>query len=352
MLMTDHSNASTSNTSNAASLAVALRQLSTGFWVSKAIAVAAELGIADLLKDGPKNVDELAQTVGAHRGALYRLLRGIASVGVFAEEGLGRFALTPLAALLLTDIRESWRAAAIMNGEPWTWLPWGDLLYSIKTGNPAFDHLFHVEFDAYLSQHRAAADVFQAFMNVATAEEALAVAPAYDFSGLMTVVDVGGGRGALLASILQANPHLHGILFEAPHVIATAGPALEAQGVANRCQLVAGDFFETLPAGGDAYILKWVLVSWDDERAVTILQNCHRAISAGGKLLVIERIIPPGNEPFYGKLADLNLLVLYRGRHRTEAEYRTLFARSGFELSRIIPTHSPTEFSVVEGIPM
>ncbi len=331
---------------------VALRHLSTGFWVAKAVAVAAELGIADHLKGGPKTVEELARAVGAHQGALYRLLRGIASVGVFTEEVQGRFALTPMAALLLTDDPRSWRAAAIMNGTPWTWQPWGDLLYSVRTGNPAFDHLFGMEFDAYLRQHQDAADIFQAFMNVATAEEALAVSPVYDFSGLTTVVDVGGGQGALLAAILRANPHLHGILFEAPHVMATAGPALEDQGVADRCQLVAGNFFETLPTGGDAYILKWVLVSWDDERAVTILQNCHRAISANGKLLVIERIIPPGNEPFYGKLADLNLLVLYRGRHRTEAEYRSLFARAGFELSRIVPSHSPTEFSVIEGIPM
>jgi O-methyltransferase domain/Dimerisation domain len=349
MLMTDHSY---SYASNDVSPASALRQLSTGFWVSKAVAVAAELGIADHLKDGPRTVAELAQAVGAHPGALYRLLRGIASVGVFAEDMPGRFALTPLAALLMSDTPQSWRAAAIMNGEPWAWQPWGDLLYSVKTGNPAFDHIFGMEFDAYLTQHRRAADIFQAFMHVATAEEATAVAPAYDFSGLATVVDVGGGRGALLAAILQANPHLRGILFEAPQAIATAGPALKAQGVADRCELVAGDFFDTLPAGADAYILKWILVSWDDERAVTILQNCHRAMPATGRLLVVERIIPPGNEPFYGKLADLNLLVLYTGRHRTEAEYRTLFARAGFALSRIIPTHSPTEFSVIEGRPI
>jgi hypothetical protein len=313
--------------------------------------VAAELGIADHLKDGPKTVDELAQVAGAHPGALYRLLRGIASLGVFAEDVQGRFTLTPLAALLVTDDPQSWRAAAIMNGAPWTWQPWGDLLYSVKTGEPAFDHVFGMEFEAYLAQQRDAAATFQAFMQVATAEEALAVAPVYDFSGLTAVVDVGGGRGALLAAILQANPHLRGILFEAPHVIADAGSVLEAQGVADRCELVAGDFFERLPPGGDIYILKWILVSWEDERALTVLQNCRRAMSANGKLLVVERIIPPGNEPFFGKLADLNLLVLYRGRQRTEAEYRALFARAGFELSRIIPTHSPTEFSVIEGVP-
>jgi hypothetical protein len=341
-----------SSTPKEVSPAVALRQLSTGFWVAKAVAVAAELRVADHLKDGPKTVDELAQAVGAHPGALYRLLRGIASVGVFAEEGQGSFALTPIAALLLTDNPQSWRAAAIMNGEPWMWQPWGDLLYSVKTGNPAFDHIFGMAFDTYLAQHQQAAEVFQAFMNVATAEEARVVAPVYDFSGLRTVVDVGGGRGALLAAILRANPHLRGILFDTPDVIATAGPALDEQGVADRCNLAAGDFFETLPIGGDAYILKWILVSWDDERAVAILHNCRRAMPVNGKLLVVERIIPADNEPFYGKLADLNLLVLYRGHHRTEAEYRTLLGRAGFELGRIIPTHSPTEFSVIEAIPL
>jgi O-methyltransferase domain/Dimerisation domain len=342
---------SSSPTSPDVSPAVALRHLCTGFWISKAIAVAAELGIADHLQGGPKTTEELAQAVGAHPGALYRLLRGIASVGVFVEEAQGCFAMTPLAALLLSDNPQSWRAAAIMNGEPWVWQPWGHLLHSVKTGEPAFEHVFGVEFDAYLRHDRHAADIFQAFMQVATAEEAMAVAPIYDFSGMKTVVDVGGGRGALLAAILQANSHLRGILFEAPHVIATARPALEAQGMADRCQFVAGDFFEALPAAGDAYILKWILVSWDDERAVTILHNCRRAMPARGKLLVVERIIPLGNEPFYGKLADLNLLVLYRGHHRTEAEYRSLFARAGFTLSQILPTHSPTEFSVIEGVP-
>ncbi|HEX9870421.1 MAG TPA: methyltransferase [Candidatus Tectomicrobia bacterium] len=342
---------SSSPTSPDVSPAVALRQLSTGFWIAKAVAVAAELGLADHLMHGPKTVEELAQAVGAHPGALYRLLRGIAGVGVFAEDAQGRFTLTPLAALLLTDNPQSWRAAAMLNGAPWIWQPWGDLLYSVKTGKPAFDRIFGMEFDAYLAQHQDAAEIFQAFMQVATAEEALAVAPIYDFSGMTSVVDVGGGRGALLGAILQANTHLRGVLFETPHVIASARPALEAQGVADRCQFVAGDFFETLPAGGDAYILKWILVSWDDERAVAILQNCHRAMRANAKLLVVERIIPPGNEPFFGKLADLNLLVMYKGRHRTEVEYRTLLARAGFELSRIIPTHSPTEFSVIEGVP-
>jgi hypothetical protein len=345
-------NVSKRATADDTSPAVALRHLSTGFWVSQAIAVAADLGIADHLRQGAKSCAELAPAVGVHAGALYRLLRGIASVGVFAEDDQGRFALTPLATLLLTDGPGSWRAAAMLSGQPWAWRPWEALAYSVKTGRPAFEHIFGMGFDAYLAQHRDAADMFQAFMQVATAEEAMAVAPVYDFSGLTTVVDVGGGRGALLAAILQRNPHLRGILFETPQVIADAPALLAAEGVAERCELVAGDFFQTLPMGADAYLLKWILVSWDDERSIAILQNCRRALGARGKLLVIERLIPPGNEPFFGKLADLNLLVMYQGRHRTEAEYRTLFARAGFELSRVIPTHSPTEFSVIEGSPV
>jgi SAM-dependent methyltransferase len=209
-----------------------------------------------------------------------------------------------------------------------------------------------MEFEAYLAQHPEAAGTFQAFMQVATAEEALDVAPVYDFSGLSSVVDVGGGRGALLAAILQRNPHLRGILFDRSQVIADAPPQLAAQGVAERCELVAGDFFQALPMGADAYILKWILVSWDDEPCLVILQNCRRALAPGGRLLVIERIIPAGNAPFFGKLADLNLLVMYKGRHRTEMDYRTLFERAGFALSRVLPTHSPTEFSVIEGLPI
>ena len=341
-----------SATAQETSPAVVLRHLSTGFWISQAIAVAADLGIADRLQAGAKSCAELAPAMGVHAGALYRLLRGLASVGVFAEDAEGRFTLTALAALLLTDGPGSWRAAALLNGEPWAWQPWGALAYSVKTGKPAFEHIFGMTFDSYRAQHHDAADIFQAFMHVATADEAMVVAPMYDFSGLTTVVDVGGGRGALLAAILQRNPHLRGILFEASQVIADAPPLLEAQGVADRCELVAGDFFQALPAGADVYLLKWILVSWDDEHSVTILQNCRRALGSHGKLLVIERIIPSGNEPFFGKLADLNLLVMYQGRHRTEAEYHALFTRAGFELSRIIPTNSPTEFSLIEGSPI
>ena len=189
-------NVSKSTIPSDASLAGVLRQLSTGFWISQAIAVAARLGIADHLHGGAKSCTELAAAVGVHAGALYRLLRAIASVGIFAEDEQGRFALTPLAALLLTDGPGSWRAAAILNGAPWAWQPWGALAYSVKTGQPAFEHLFGIEFDGYLAQHPEAADTFQTFMQVATAEEALVVAPVYDFSGLTTVVDVGGGRGA------------------------------------------------------------------------------------------------------------------------------------------------------------
>jgi O-methyltransferase domain/Dimerisation domain len=344
-------NVSQNTATNDMSPAVLLRQLSTGFWITQAIAVAAKLGIADHLQGGTKGCAELASALGVHAGALYRLLRGLASVGVFAEEAHGRFTLTPLAALLLTAGPGSWRAAALLNGEPWAWQPWGALAYSVQTGRPAFEHIFGMGFDAYLAQHPDAADTFQTFLQVATAEEAMMIAPTYDFSGLTSVVDVGGGRGALLAAILRRYPHLRGILFDAPPVLADALPVLEAQGVADRCTLVAGDFFQALPGGADVYLLKWILVSWDDVSCVTILQNCRQALGVRGRVVIIERLIPPGNEPCFGKLADLNLLVMYQGRHRTEAEYRDLFARADLALAQIIPTQSPTEFSLIEAIP-
>jgi SAM-dependent methyltransferase len=331
---------------------VALRQLSIGFWVSQTVAVVARLGIADLLSDGAKTCDELARAAAADPGALYRLLRAAASLGLFVEESAGRFALTPVGALLRGDTPQSWRAAAIMSGAAWSWRPWEALWYSVKTGQSAFEHVFGMAFDAYLARHPDAADLFHGFMSVATLEEAAAVVAAYDFSTARTVVDLGGGRGALLAAILKANPQLRGVLFDLPHVLPGARAFLEAQGVLPRCELVAGDFFESVPAGADVYLLKWVLVSWDDARALAILQRCRRALGADGRLLVVERLIPPGNAPSYSKLADLNLLVMFQGRHRTAAEYRDLFGRAGLALQRIIPTESPTEFSVIEAVPV
>lgn len=328
----------------------ALLQMLTSYRVSQSIYVAAKLRIADLLNDGPRSSDELAKSSGSDSRALYRLLRMLASVGIFAEVDQGCFTLTPLAALLQTGAPGSLRAYAIMNGEDWFWRPWGELLYSVKTGKTAFDHVCGMGIFKYLAQHPEAAEIFNEAMTGFTLTSTAVVA-AYDFSGINTLIDVGGGQGALLAAILKANPQLRGVLFDLPSVIEGAKSLIEAEGVAERCELVAGDFFESVPGGAVAYILKFVIHDWDDDRAVTILKNCHRAVVEDGKLLVVEMVIPPGNEPFYGKLADLNMLVLSGGgRERTEAEYRALFATAGFKLTKIIPTQSPTQFSVIEGV--
>jgi hypothetical protein len=323
-----------------------------GYRVSQALYVAAKLGIADLLQEGPKSHEALATATGVHPDALYRVLRALASVGVFTEVEHGRFGLTPLAALLQTGVPGSLRALAIVMGEEPAWRPWGELLYSVHTGLPAFEHVFGMPLFAYLPQHPDVAHTYHAAMTEGTALTAQAVVAAYDFSGIRMVVDVGGGQGALIAAILKAHPHMHGMLFDLPQVIPGAKRVMETETLAERCALIGGDFFAAVPSGADAYILKWILHDWDDARAVTILTNCRQAMPEQGKLLVVESVIPAGNVPSLGKFADLHMLVRLGGRERTEAEYRTLFAVAGLRLTNILLTPSPEwlSVSVIEGV--
>ncbi len=324
----------------------ALTQLLLGYRYSISIYVAAKLGIANLLKDGPSSCDELARACGASPGALYRMLRVLASAGVFAEDEQGRFTLTPSAGLLQSGVPGSMRAWAILNGELW-WRPWAELLYSVKTGKPAFNHIYGMGQFEYLAQNSGIAEIFNGTMASLTALAATALISAYDFSEIKTIVDVGGGNGALVAAMLKATPSMRGVLFDLPSVIEEARRVIEAEGVAGRCELVAGNFFKSVPSGGDAYILKYILHDWDDEHAITILKNCHSAMRERERLLVVEQLIPPGNEPSMTKLLDLNMLVLLTGRERTEAEYRALFASAGFRMTRVIPTQSL--YSLMEG---
>ncbi len=337
-------------TSSHPSAAAALRRLIVGYRLSQAFSVVAKLGIADLLKDGAKSVDDLARTTGAHPPSLHRVLRLLASEGVFAETDPGRFELTPLAEPLRGDARESLRARAIFDGEECNWRAWGSLLHSVATGEPAFDHVHGAGLFSYLSRHPAAAAHFDALMTEQTTPWARAVVEAYDFSGIGTLVDVGGGYGALLAAILAAHPPMRGILYDLPHVIAAARPKLEATSVADRCDAIGGNFFEAVPEGGDAYVLKQILHDWDDDRCETILRNCRRVTPKGGRLLVVEALIPPGNEPGYAKFMDLMMLALLTGRERTEEEYRRLLEATGFALSRVVRT--PAEVSVIEATPV
>jgi hypothetical protein len=310
------------------------------------IAVIAQLGIADLLKDSPKDVEDLAQVTHTHAPSLYRLLRAVASLGIFAEDDRRRFRLTALAEPLQRDVPGSLHAMATFAGEFWRWQAWGHLRQSIQTGETAFQHTHGMGWFAYLAQHPEASAVFDAAM--ASSERHQTVVAAYDFSTIRTLVDVGGGTGKLLATILQAHPHLQGVLYDTPQVTARAHELLHAAGVADRCAVVAGDFFAGIPSGGDAYLLSLIIHDWDDAPALSLLENCHRAMPAHGKLLVIEQVVPSGNAPSPSKLLDITMLVEAGGRERTETEFRALFAAAGFTLTKIVPTRAPE--CVLEGI--
>ncbi|MES2791140.1 MAG: methyltransferase [Planctomycetota bacterium] len=325
--------------------AAKLGQMAFGYWVSQGVHVVAKLGLGELLKDRSATADELAAQTKTHPQSLYRLLRMLASVGVFIEDGEGRFSLTEVGQYLRKDIPGSLNALAIMAGEE-HFRSWGDLLYSVQTGLPAFDKIYGMPVFDFLSQNAEQATVFDAAMVSVHGRETSAVLDAYDFSGIQTVADVGGGNGSVLIATLQRHPHLRGMLFDLPGVIARATPNFAAAGVLERTQLVSGSFFETIPPGADAYMMRHIIHDWNDEQCLTILKNIHRALPATGRLLVTESVIPAGNDPFFGKLLDLNMLVIPGGQERTAAEYEALLAKAGFRLTRIVPT--TTELSVIE----
>ena len=323
--------------------------LITGYWISQSVHLAAVLGVADHLKDGPKSSGELATAVNAHPHSLYRLLRALASVGVFAEEGHDRWRLTPLAECLLSDRPGSQRSLAIMNGEE-HFRAWGDLLHSIRTGQPAFDHVYGKPIFDYIAGNPRAAAIFDDAMTGVHGAETAAMVEAFDFSRFGTVIDIGGGNGTVITAILQRYPSVRGVLYDLPHVVERARPRLEAAGVAQRCQTVGGDFFTAVPPGGDAYLMRHIIHDWDDAKSLTILGHCRKVMAPTARLLLIETVIPPGNDPCFAKFLDLNMLVLPGGLERTEAEYRALFAAAGFRLERIVPTKA--DVSVIEGVPV
>jgi len=311
--------------------------------------VAAKLGIADQLGSGPRHADELAAAVGAHPRALYRVLRALSHVGVFAEDDQRNFRLTPMAELLRADAPGSLRAFALSYGESWWWTPWGRLLENVRTGKTAFDQAMGQGLFEYLAQHPDAAAIFNANMTSMTARELPEIVTTYDFGGEGVLVDVGGGHGALVSAILQAGGRAKAVLFDQPAVIDGARAHLAAAGVADRCTLVAGSFFESIPPGGDTYTLKDIIHDWDDERAVAILRNCRRAMAMNAKLLLIERVLPSDGEPAIGKMIDVTMMVQTGGLERTEEEYRVLLEQAGFGLRRVVFTHSAA--SVLEAIP-
>lgn len=317
-----------------------------GFWISKALYVAAKLNLGDLLRSTPKRADDLAALTGAHPHSLYRLLRMLASVGIFTEDQSHQFQLTELGQFLRTDIPESQHAMAIMAGEE-HFQAWTELLYSIQTGQPAYDKVFGMPVFDWLSQHPDQAMVFDKAMVSIHGRETAAMLDAYDFRNIKTLVDVGGGNGSVLIATLQRFLHLQGILFDLPGVVGRATENVRDAGLENRCRLETGSFFESIPQGADACLMRHIIHDWNDEQCRTILRNVHAVLPPDGRVLVVESVIPPGNDPSFGKLLDLNMLVIPGGQERTEEEYRKLFAESGFHLERIVATAA--EVSIVEG---
>lgn len=330
--------------------AAQLLQMIAGKATTQLIFVAATLGIADLLRDGPKSIDELAEATDTHTPALYRILRALAGLGIFVETEPRYFALTPLAEPLRTGTDDSLRDFAILFGSDWHNSAWSNLLHSVRTGEPALDHAVGMDLFEYLHAHPEKFGVFNDAMTALSRQDADAISHSYDFSDYDTIVDVGGGHGFLLAEILKTNPATEGILLEVPQVADGAQATMKAAGVLDRCEIVTGDFFERVPEGGDAYILKLILHDWDDEHARRILANCRKAMPADGTLLVVNAVIPPGNDPYIGKLVDIEMLVMTPGGcERTEGEFRQLFANAGFELTRTIST--PSYLYILEGRP-
>ena len=325
-------------------------QIISGFWISRAVYVIAKLGIPDLLKSGPKTAEELASATEMHAPSLYRILRALASVGVVTRDEGRRFAQTPVSETLVTDAPGSLRWFAVSELGQEHYPAWGNLMHSVKTGEIAFDNFFGVDIWKYFQQNPEDAAVFNNSMSSVTAVTNEAITSLYDFSGFKKLVDVGGGHGGLITSLLKSNPAMKGVLFDAPQVIEGARARIEAAGLAERCETVAGDFFKAVPEGGDAYIMTWIIHDWDDERAITILKNCRNQMPANGRLILVDCVVPETNEPHFSKFIDLNMLVMTGGKERTEKEFEELLAAAGFKLLRVIPTELPT--SIVEGAPM
>jgi hypothetical protein len=326
-----------------------LMQVAFSPLLTQALYVAAKLGIADLLAEKPQPISQLSMATKTHERALYRVLRSLASIGVFQEIEAKVFGLTPYAEALRTEAPGSVRNGIIFMGEAWHWNVWGQLLQSVKTGKPSWAEVHGAEVFDYFAGQPTESEIFNRAMTDMSVSTAPAVIETYDFSEFTTLVDIAGGHGYLLAQILKANPQLSGVLFDVPSVIAGASALLEQEGVSERIETVAGDFFKGVPANADAYIMKHIIHDWDDEQAIAILRNIRQAVQQNGKALLVETVVPDGNEAHYSKLLDLEMLVSPGGVERTAEEYRELFAAAGFRLTRIVPTASP--YSIIEAVP-
>lgn len=328
-----------------------LLHLICGYWIAQAIHVAAEIGIADLLGRRVRHIEDLARETRTDGPSLYRLLRALASVGIFSEVEPGGFVQTPMGALLQVGMPGNLAAFSRLQGAPWHWEAWGGIVDSVRTGIPAMQlrHAAPNCFD-YLARHPQSLPVFDAAMSGYAAQVNAAVVDAYDFSGASCIVDVGGGQGALLASILECAPQARGVLFDRAEVIEHAQPLLRQYRVASRCETVAGDFFESVPEGGDAYLLSSILHDWGDDKSLIILNKIREHMAPGGNLLIVEHVLPEGDEPHPGKLIDLEMMLITGGKERTAGEYAALLAKAGFDKPSFISTASSA--SIVKTTPL
>jgi len=339
---------SVENTAIAPPAHVQLIQMCAGGWVAAAVCAAAKLGIADHLADGARSADELAPVTGTHAPSLHRFMRTLAGFGILAEGQAQRFALTPLGEALKTDAPGAAHSTLVAFGSPAFWRGWEEIIYSLETGKAGFEKAWGMPLFDYLGQHPDAASHFSGAMVGFHGSEPPTVAEAYDFSGIETIVDVGGATGNMLGAVLSRHAHLRGVLFDLPHVVRDAPAFLKARGVDARITIEAGSFFERVPAGGDAYLLSHVIHDWSEEQCLTILGHCRTAMRPDARLLIVETVLPEGNLPHQGKLQDLVMLVFPGGQERTEAEYAALLGKAGFQLRRVVPTTSVV--SVVEAV--
>ncbi|MGO9453917.1 MAG: methyltransferase [Candidatus Binataceae bacterium] len=331
-----------------------LYQMGTGHYLSRALGLAAKLCIADHLKNGPRHYNEVAKATGTHPPSLNRVMRLLASAGVLSEEENGNFALTPLGELLCSDVPGSMRASVMLFAGEGIQTAWGDLEYCVQTGQPAFKKN-SPDATAFTSinQNPESAAAFDEAMAAFSAQTALALVAAYDFSVFRKLADIGGGNGALLIGILKGNPNLRGLVFDQPASAERAEQKIAAAGMESRCEVAGGDFFKEVPVGADAYLLKHVIHDWNDEDAVAILKNCYNAMKGTStKLLIVEGVYPArvdqSLESRGSAFNDVNMLVCTGGRQRSEAEFRTLYQAAGFKLTRIVPTAA--RVCVIEGV--
>jgi O-methyltransferase domain/Dimerisation domain len=323
-----------------------LVQMAMAFWTSRTIYVAAKLSIADHLAAGPKSADELAGPTGTHAPSLYRVMRTLASLSILTEDTAHRFSLTPLGEALQTGAPGSARATILTLAGDWAWRGWEHMLYSVETGKSGFEKSLGMPMFDWLAKHPQDASLFSETMIGVHGAEPAAVSAAYDFSGFTTIVDVGGATGNLLTTILGSYPGTRGILFDLAHVIRDAPALIQGRGLEERVAIEGGSFFETVPSGGDAYLLSHIIHDWSEEQCLVILGNCRRAMNPSGRILVVEMVLPDGDTPHPGKIIDMGMLVAPGGQERTEEEYGTLLSKAGLRLTRVVPTESAV--SVVE----